>query len=93
MVVLDRAVFLGSSNLDIRSLGINYELMLRLRDPQLICDANALFNEMRCNSKQITLEEWQKSRSFIQKLKERWAYFLLARLDPYLMKRQMKYLR
>ena len=34
LVVLDDVVHIGSSNLDIRSLFINMEIMLRVDDPQ-----------------------------------------------------------
>jgi hypothetical protein len=33
---------------------------------------------------------WRHSRSFWTKFKERWAYFLLARVDPYVAQRQLR---
>jgi len=33
LAIVDDAVFVGSANLDARSLGINYELMVRIVDP------------------------------------------------------------
>jgi len=37
--------------------------------------------------------KWRKSRTFWKKLKEEWAYFVLARIDPYLATRQLGTLR
>lgn len=93
LVVLDDTVFIGSANLDLRSLGINYELMLHLRNRQLAQEAGEIFGEMLQQSRRINLEDWRRSRSFWQKLKERFAYFMVARVDPYVARRQMARLR
>jgi len=84
MIVVDDAVYVGSSNLDQRSLQINYELMLRVRDRGLAMGARAIFNDSLTQCRRIEKEQWRASRSLWQRLKQRLAYWLLVRVDPYL---------
>jgi cardiolipin synthase len=93
LILLDDRVYVGSANLDVRSLGINYELVLRLQNAPLAAEADAIFNEALTHSRRIDPAAWRNSRTFWAKLKERWAYFLLARVDPYIARRQMRHLR
>lgn len=83
LLILDDAVYVGSANLDPRSLSINYELMVRFSNPRLAGEARELFAEALKHSRQIDFETWKRSRSFWTRLKERWAYFVLARVDPH----------
>ena len=83
LILIDDVVYVGSANLDPRSLHINYELMLRFPDPKLGASARACFADFLARSQRIELEAWRKSRSWWRRLKQRWAYFLLARVDPY----------
>ncbi len=84
LFIVDDVVYVGSSNLDLRSLEINYELMLRFRSPDMAAQARQIFHNNLQHCQPIRLREWRKSRSFWQRLKQRWAYFLLVRVDPYL---------
>jgi cardiolipin synthase len=93
MFILDNVVYAGSANLDIRSLRINYELIVRISDPDLTTEAQSIFQADLEQSQRIDPVTWSKSRSFWAKLREDWAYFLLARIDPYLAGRQLKSLR
>ena len=93
MFVLDDTVYAGSANLDVRSLRINYELLVRILDPTVAGEARRIFEADLEHSKRIDLSTWNKSRSFWTKLREDWAYFVLARVDPYLAGRQLKTLR
>jgi cardiolipin synthase len=81
---VDRAVYAGSSNLDARSLHINYEIMVRLGDPALVAEARGYFEDLINRSRRITLDEWRRSRSAWEAIREWCAFFILARLDPYL---------
>ncbi len=93
MFILDDTVYAGSANLDVRSLRINYELLVRILDPTVAGEARRIFEADLEHSKRIDLSTWNKSRSFWTKLREDWAYFVLARVDPYLAGRQLKTLR
>ncbi len=90
LIIVDGIVFTGSSNLDVRSLQINYELMIRLQATGVAGGAREIFEEVRNHCRQITAEDWRRSRTFWRRLKHRWAYFLLNRLDPYLARRQWR---
>jgi cardiolipin synthase len=93
LIIIDDIVYIGSANLDTRSLQINYELMLRLPNPGLAEESRGIFSESLKHSRRIEPSRWKASRNFWNKLKERWAYFILARVDPYIAQRQLKSLR
>ncbi len=88
LAVVDGAVFVGSANMDPRSMSINYELVLRFWNPQMATEAQTIFADVLRHCRRIELQEWQRSRTFWRRLKQRWAYFLLARIDPYIAKQQ-----
>jgi cardiolipin synthase len=90
MIIVDDIVYLGSANLDTRSLRINYELMIRFENKTIAKEAREIFAKNLKHCHRVTAEEWRKSRSFWRKLKQRWAYFLLNHLDPYLARRQWR---
>ena len=93
MIVIDDAVYIGSANFDTRSLHINYELSLRLNNQAIAEGARGVFAEALTHSKRVHLKPWRRSRDFIDKWKERIAYFLLARFDLYLARKQLMDLR
>lgn len=83
LFIVDDAVYVGSSNLDRRSLLLNYELMVRFAEPAMGARANAIFDECLTHCRRIEPRAWKKSRSGWTRWKEWWAYFILARVDPY----------
>jgi cardiolipin synthase len=93
LFVIDEQVYAGSSNLDARSLNINYELLVRITDPSVVQEGREIFCDVLKHSRRIERATWRTSRSFWTKLMEDWAYFVLGRLDPYLARKRMKYLR
>jgi len=93
LLIIDDLVYIGSANLDPRSLNINYELMLRLDHPQTAADAREVFARTLGHSRRINPGEWLQSRSLWQRARERWAYLLLVRLDPYIAWRQWRLLK
>lgn len=90
LMIVDDAVYIGSSNLDQRSLQINYELMIRFENHEIAEQAREVFAANLKHSERIELEQWRKSRSFWQKLEQRFAYWLLVRIDPYFARRQWR---
>lgn len=90
LIVVDDIVYVGSSNLDVRSLQLNYELMIRFADAGVAAGAREIFDDILKNCRRITAEDWRRSRTFWQRLKQRWAYFLLNRVDPYIARRQWR---
>ncbi len=93
LIVTDDVVYAGSSNLDTRSLSINYELLVRLPNGELAAEAREIFVHDLARSRKIERAAWRKSRTFWNKLKERWAYFFFAKLDPYIARWQLRGMR
>jgi cardiolipin synthase len=89
-LVLDDVVYSGSSNLDPRSLRLNFELMLRVEDPILAEQARTDFEGALANSRAITAEESWQQWSAWARFKQRAAHTLLARLDPWLAREQIR---
>src|SRR5690606_19544004 len=73
LMIIDDAVYVGSSNLDQRSLQINYELMIRFQNPRIADQAREVFSKNLKNSEAITSESWRKSRTLWRRFKQRWA--------------------
>jgi cardiolipin synthase len=90
LFIAGNAAYAGSANLDPRSLNLNYELMLRFESRDVVAGAQAIFENLLAGSKRIEKTEWKQSRPLWTRLKERWASFLLARVDPWLSLRQWK---
>jgi cardiolipin synthase len=90
LILSDGVVYVGSSNLDIRSLNLNYELMLRLEDKTVAVEAREIFESLLKHSQRIELRQWRKSQTFWQRWKNHWAHFLLTRIDPFVALRQFR---
>jgi cardiolipin synthase len=92
LIIIDDVAYVGSANLDHRSLNLNYELMIRFDDREVAAQARELFHRNLANCRPITWDAWSKSRSLWSRLKQRWAYFFLARIDPFIARRQWRQL-
>jgi len=90
LIIIDDVVYVGSANLDQRSLNINYELMIRFTNKEMAEEARAMFTTNLKHCRQITVEDWRKSRTLWQRIKQHWAYWLLVRIDPYIARRQWR---
>jgi cardiolipin synthase len=93
LILIDDVTYVGSANLDTRSLHINYELSLRLKNHSVAEGGRQLFAEYLSHCRPIGAVEWRASQSFWSTLKQRWAYFILARMDLYIARRQLAGLR
>lgn len=90
LLIIDDVLYIGSSNLDRRSLHINYELMLRMQWPALVQDALEIFSADLQHSRLIDARHWDRERSSWRSLKARSSYWLLARLDPVIARRKLR---
>lgn len=90
LFVINDVVYVGSANLDPRSLSINYELMIRFENAQMADEAREIVAAALRNCRRVDLTEWRRSRTFWVRLKQRWAYFFLARVDPYVALKQWR---
>ena len=93
LVLADGITYVGSSNLDIRSLNLNYELMLRFADKTTAAEAREIFERALEHSRRIELQPWRETQGFWQQWKNRWAHFLLARIDPFVALGQFRTMR
>jgi cardiolipin synthase len=84
LLIIDDIVYVGSANLDQRSLNINYELMIRLHSDAIAVQAREIFQKTLENCREITREEWRKHRTLWRRLKQHLAYLLLVRIDPHI---------
>jgi cardiolipin synthase len=90
LFIIGDAVYVGSSNLDPRSLRLNYEVMLRLEDREVAIAAQAVFADCRQHCREVQEGSWQRQRSLWTRLKQRFAHFVMARLDPWIVQAQWR---
>jgi cardiolipin synthase len=90
LFLLDGIVYVGSANFDLRSLNINYEVSVRLSNPALAAEAREMFNHDLALCRKIEYESWRKTRTLWERIKGRVAYWILARIDPYIALRQFE---
>jgi cardiolipin synthase len=90
VIAMDSIVWVGSGNLDRRSLIINYELLLRFDWPELAADVRAWFAQALRRSTMVRLSRWRQRRSIWRMLASDFAWLLLARIDPLLARRSFR---
>lgn len=56
----DDVAVIGSSNMDMRSFGLNYEVSLMLPDPAVVVRLREVEDAYRAVSKELTLPEWDQ---------------------------------
>jgi cardiolipin synthase len=81
LVVLDNVVHIGSSNLDIRSLFLNMELMLRVDDARFAKAMRTYFEGELKESLAITPELHNKRSTFLNRMRWAVSFFLVTSLD------------
>lgn len=81
IIVVDDVVYIGSSNLDPRSLAINFELMLRIRCADLARQALATFERDLEHSELMRRIPWRRPTTWWKRLKQKLAWWLFVRLD------------
>ncbi len=81
LVVLDEIVHIGSSNLDIRSIYLNLEMMLRVDDPAFATMLRAYFENELPSCEPITAEVHSKRSSWWVRLIQAISFFLVTSAD------------
>ena len=81
LVVLDDIVHIGSSNLDIRSIYLNLEMMLRVDDPEFAQLLRNYFEHELGQSLNITAELNRKRSSWWTRLIQAISFFLVTSAD------------
>ena len=83
LVIIDGAAYAGSANLDARSLNINHELTVRVKDPAVAAQAREIFRHDLGLCRRIDPEKWKTSRGLLARIIDKAAYFLVVRIDPH----------
>ncbi|MEE9434338.1 MAG: phosphatidylserine/phosphatidylglycerophosphate/cardiolipin synthase family protein [Sphingorhabdus sp.] len=81
LLVIDDAAYIGSANLDVRSLFINMEIMLRIEDAEMAEYLRALIATMREQSQAQTLDLHQARKNWFSRLRWGLAYLLVSGID------------
>ncbi|HVK57503.1 MAG TPA: phosphatidylserine/phosphatidylglycerophosphate/cardiolipin synthase family protein [Candidatus Kapabacteria bacterium] len=92
LYLFDDIFYVGSANMDKRSLMVNYELLVRVKHHELAEYGRNFFSRTLTNCTQITLAQWRATHNVWSRFKEQWAYFVLSKLDPYLTQIQLEVL-
>jgi cardiolipin synthase len=80
---LGEVVYVGTSNLDPRSLHLNYELMVRLPGGDAARKAGADVDDIVARSVEVPRRGWG-ARSWLDRAREQLAFWVLYRIDPWL---------
>jgi cardiolipin synthase len=89
LCLVDGVVYAGSSNLDVRSFMLNYEIMLRFTEASSLASAAEIFEAALQHSQRVERIGFHRSQGLWARWKNRWAHFLLARIDPLVALRQI----
>lgn len=81
VIIVDDIVYIGSANLDPRSLNINFEVMLRIRNAALAEQARATFQRDLTHSQPVMKLSWRHPANWWQRLKQKLARMFFTRLD------------
>ncbi|WP_373476451.1 phosphatidylserine/phosphatidylglycerophosphate/cardiolipin synthase family protein [Sphingorhabdus sp.] len=90
LMVIDDAVYIGSANLDVRSLFINLEIMLRIKDAALAAHMRGLVDLLVTQSEEQTVKLLKNRDSWWSRFKGGLAYFLVNTVD-YTVGRRIKF--
>ena len=60
LTIDDEVAVIGSSNMDMRSFGLNMEISMMVRGEEFVADMRRVEAEYRSLSRELTLEEWLK---------------------------------
>ncbi len=81
LLVMDDVCYIGSANLDIRSLFINMEIMLRIEDATLAAHLRGYIAAMALRSTEQSMAGHRAQGSWFARLKWALSYFLVNSLD------------
>lgn len=81
LMAIDDVVYIGSANLDIRSMFINMEIMLRVKDAALAAFVRELISGLVAQSEEQTPILLKRRDSWWSRIKAGLAYFLVNSVD------------
>jgi cardiolipin synthase A/B len=81
LIIADDIVYLGSANFDMRSLFINAEIMVRVKDAAFAAKMHALAAAHLPHSDEITREEHRIRATFFSRARWLFSYFIVSTVD------------
>lgn len=81
LMIIDDIVYIGSANLDVRSLFINMEIMLKVEDTKLAAHCRTLIDGMVEQSEEYTLALLKQRGNIFARIRSALAYFLVNTVD------------
>lgn len=81
LYVIDDIVLIGSANFDVRSLYLNLEIMLRIRNREFADAMRHFVDGEIADCVRITPEDYTRSQNWWNRIKGRLSYFLMSVLD------------
>lgn len=81
MLVINDASYIGSSNLDVRSLFINIEIMVRINDATLAAHLRSLNDNMALQSEKQTHDLHSNRAGWLNRLRWSLSYFVVNTMD------------
>lgn len=90
LMVIDDAVYMGSANLDVRSMFINLEIMVRIKDDALALYMRTLIDGLVAQSEAQTPVLLKARENVWSRIKAAFAYFLVNSVD-YSIGRRIKF--
>lgn len=90
LMVIDDTVYIGSANLDVRSMFINLEIMVRIKDAGLASHMRKLIDQLVTQSEEQTRILLKARDSYWYRFKAGLAYFLVNSVD-YTIGRRIKF--
>jgi cardiolipin synthase len=88
LAVADDTVVIGSANLDLRSDRLNHELTAVVRDAEIAAAARRAFEADLGRAERVEIAAWRR-RPWHERLRERISYWLVARADILLSRREL----
>jgi cardiolipin synthase len=92
LAIIDDVVHIGSSNFDFRSLYINLELMLRIKDAGFAAQMRAYFERELAKSRWISPDLHQRRATLWRRIKWAVSHFLVTTMD-YTVTRRLNFRR
>jgi len=93
LMITGNAVYIGSANLDVRSLHLNYEVMVRLQDKAVMDGAQSYVERILKHCRKMDPAQWQRAQTLWERWKSYWAHLLLRHVDPFVALRQFHSLK
>lgn len=81
LMIIDDYVYIGSANLDVRSLFINMEIMLKVEDTKFAAHCRGLIDDMVEQSEEYTLLLLKQRGNIFARIRSALAYFLVNTVD------------